>query len=104
MPFQDIQRVTEAERASRAKIAQAQAQAGQMEAAARRDGEAAVAAARDAAQRQAQAQFVQAEERAGDRAARARADSERACQAMARQAERRLDQAAELIARMVTEG
>jgi len=101
MSFEDIQKVSAAERDTQAKKGQAQAEAKQLVSAAHRDGAAAVAKAKADAEAQGRAWLEQADAKAAKQAERTRQEEEKTCQAMRKKARGRLDKAAELIVRRV---
>jgi flagellar biosynthesis/type III secretory pathway protein FliH len=101
MSFQDIQKVTETEQGTRAKKAEAQAEAKQIVAAAEKAGAQLVADARAKAVEQTRAMMTRAEEAAQEQTKLTLEANNAACQAMRRQAQGRLDEAADLIVRRV---
>lgn len=101
MSFQDIQKVTETEQNTRAQKAEAQAEAKRIVAAAQKAGAARVEQARNEAQARAKELMAQAEALAAEQTEQTLAANAEACRAMRRQAETRLDQAADLIVRRV---
>ena len=101
MSFQDIKKVTETEQNTWAKKAEAQAEAKQIVAGAQKAGVALVEEARAKADEQIRELMAQAEELAGQQSKETLAANDAACQAMRRQAQGRLDQAADLIVRRV---
>lgn len=103
MSFQDIQKVTETEREVQAKKAAAQAEAKQIVAAAERAGLAAVEAARAKAEEQNRALLAQTEELTARQSRQTAEANDAACRAMQREAESRLDRAADLIVRRVVD-
>lgn len=101
MSFEDIQKVTQTEQDARAKKADAQAEAKQIIAAARKAGAAEVERARADAQAQVKAWMAQAESEAGKRAEKTAQANDEACQALRQKARERMDEAAGLIVRKV---
>jgi vacuolar-type H+-ATPase subunit H len=101
MSFQDIQKVTETEQGTKAKKAEAQAEAKQIVAAAHKAGAALVADARAKAEEQAKAMMTRAEQAAQEQTKLTLEANDAACQGMRRQAKGQLDKAADLIVRRV---
>ena len=101
MSFQDIKKVTQAEQDTWTKKAEAQAEARQIVAAAQKSGAAMVEQARSKAEEQVKTLMSKAEEAAKQQSEKTLAANAEACKAMRKQAETRLDKAADLIVRRV---
>ena len=97
MSFEAIQKVTETEQATRAKKAEAAAEAKRIVGEAERNGRQLVAQARAKAEEQVKAMMAEAEARAVERSRQILADNDVACAALRQNAQARLDQAADLI-------
>ena len=97
MSFEDIQKVTQTEQESRAKKADAAAEAKRIVAEAERAGRQRVAQARAEADEKAKAMMAEAEVRAADRSRQILADNDAVCAELKQAAKTRLEQAADLI-------
>ena len=103
MALEEIKKVTETEQAAQSRKAEAAAEAKRLVAQARRDGETALAQARQEAEAQAAAMMAQAEEEAAAHTAQVLEDKRAQCREMEAAAEKRLDEAADLIVRRVVQ-
>lgn len=101
MSFDAIQKVTETERNSRNRKAEAAAEAKRIVAEADRMGRQLVVQGRAAAEEKVKAMMAEAENRAGERAKAAQAENAEACAALKERARPQLDRAADLIVEKV---
>lgn len=101
MSFDAIQKVTETERNSRNRKAEAAAEAKRIVAEADRMGRQLVVQGRAAAEEKVKAMMAEAENRAGERAKAAQAENAEACAALKEHARPQLDRAADLIVEKV---
>lgn len=101
MSFEAIQKVTETEQNSRARKAEAAAEAKRIVAEADRMGHQTVAQARAAADESVKAMMAEAEKRAGERAGKILAENAEVCAALKENARPRMDRAADLIVEKV---
>ena len=101
MSLEAIKQVNQAEEASRARLAEAQAEAKRLVAEAERAGKARLAEARAQAEAQVKGFLQEAEGQAARHAAQVTAETRQACDGLRAKAETRLDDAAESIVRRV---
>jgi len=97
MSFEAIQKVTETEQANRVKKAEAAAEAKRIVGEAERLGKQLVTQARADADGKVKAMLAEAESRAAERSGKILADNAAACEELKKDAQGRLEQAAELI-------
>jgi len=97
MSFEAIQKVTETEQVTRAKKAEAAVEAKRIVGEAERMGRQLVSQARAEADEKVKAMLAEAEARAAERSRQVLADNDAACAALKKDAQTRLEQAADLI-------